>query len=47
MESGEIPGRGAQERPSDSPIDYEARRTSLMADDDIYRVNGCRASIPT
>ena len=28
-------------------IDYEARLASLMADSDIYRVNGRRASIPT
>lgn len=43
---GETP-RGTGELPSGSPIDYEARRAPLMADGDIYRVNGRRASIPT
>lgn len=45
---GERPPREVPEscRPG-SPIDYEARRASLMADGDIYRVNGRRASIPT
>lgn len=45
---GRSEGRGKErEKGWMASIDYEARRTSLMADGDIYRVNGRRASIPT
>lgn len=37
--------RGGRERARIASIDYEARRASLMADSDIYRVNGRRPSI--